>query len=178
MEADDRRGDGSGALPRLLLERGGAFGADRLHGLPQLLDMLGEPVELFGDDLVVLAVAGLDVGHLELLEDRAIGAQIAGPGIDETEIDPLGLRPQEGDVVVVRRVEGADQQHAMIEPFDGLVEVEGGVLEIAPLHMKLGAVEPLVRRREPLLIILLRHGERLRGSLGLGDVQLVAVGVE
>ena len=63
----------------------------------------------------MLRIACLDVSFLELLEQRALLAIVAGPDVAKPGIDALGLGAQECQIVHVRCVERANQQHAMIE---------------------------------------------------------------
>ena len=87
-----------------------------MHHAAQLLDLLAKPFELFLGDPVVLGIARLDVGFLELLEARAVAARVARPDVGEPCIDPLGLRSQEAEIVHVWGVEGADEEGCMIKP--------------------------------------------------------------
>src|SRR3546814_5700010 len=60
---------------------------------------------------------------------RPILAALARPSVNEAHIDPLGLGAQEGKVMDVRGVEGADEQHAMVERFRCLMAFKGGVFQ-------------------------------------------------
>lgn len=109
------------------LKRRDTLGADGMDGLAQLLDALGEPGQLLDRDLVVARVARLHIGVLELLERGAVLAAVHRPD-EQVAVKPLGMGAQERDVVAVGRVEGADEQRAMVEPFDRLMQVERRVL--------------------------------------------------
>ena len=80
-----------------------------MHDAAQLLDLRTEPLELFLGHAVMLRVARLDVGILKFFEPRTIPLELARPDISEARINPLSLGPQEGNVVVMRRVERADE---------------------------------------------------------------------
>src|SRR5690348_18357712 len=57
----------------------------------ELLDPRGKPAKLLGSDAIVLGVAGLDVGVLELLEHCALAPAVRRPHIGQTAVDALGL---------------------------------------------------------------------------------------
>lgn len=60
-----------------------------------------QPFEVFGG-VVLVAVEGRDIGALEQFEAAAMGALLAGAGLDEACIHALGERAQELDVVGAR----------------------------------------------------------------------------
>jgi hypothetical protein len=49
----------------------------------------------------VLGIARLDVGFLQLLKHGPLLAVVAGPDVDETDVQPLGLSAQERQIVDV-----------------------------------------------------------------------------
>src|SRR3546814_2295118 len=81
----------------------------------QFLDAAAKPLQLIVGDAVVLRIAGLHVCLFELFKVRPILAPFTRPSIDQPQIKTLGLGAQEGEVMDVRRVEGADEQNAMID---------------------------------------------------------------
>ena len=97
MEASRSAGFAGG-----LFELGDALRAHRLDDAAKLLDLFAEPGQLFFAHGVVLGVARLDVGFLELLEHAALPAVLARPGVDQPGIETLGLGAQERQIVDVR----------------------------------------------------------------------------
>ncbi|MNW13841.1 hypothetical protein D3C71_2118910 [compost metagenome] len=69
----------------------------------------------------MLGIAGLHIGFLELFEPRPVDMPFAWPDVSQPPVDPFGLGAQEGEIMHVGRVEGADQQDAMIEAFGRLM---------------------------------------------------------
>lgn len=57
----------------------------------ELLDLLAEPREFFLADAVMLRVARLHIGLLELLEHHALLAVVLGPDIHQAPVDEVGL---------------------------------------------------------------------------------------
>lgn len=100
------------------------FGTHVVDDAAQLFELRAEPLQLVFGDAVVARVARLDVGVLELLEAGAIALRLARSDMGEAGIDALSLGAQEPEVVDVGGVEGAYEQHAMVEPFCCLVHVE------------------------------------------------------
>lgn len=98
--------------------------ADDLHSAAEFLDAFPQPGQLLVTDPVVLGIARLHIGFLKLFEASTIGACVARPSVDEARINSLGLRPEEAEIVNVRCVESADQQHAVVQKFRSLMEVE------------------------------------------------------
>ena len=86
MEASRSAGFAGG-----LFELGDAFGAHGLDDAAKLLDLFTKPGQLLFAHDVVLGVARLDVGLLELLEHAALPAVLARPGVDQPRIETLGL---------------------------------------------------------------------------------------
>lgn len=81
-----------------------------MDGAPEFLDARAEPVELFFADPVMLAVARLGVGFLELLEHGALAAGGFGPDAVEAAIESFGERAEEGDIMVVGGVIGEREE--------------------------------------------------------------------
>jgi hypothetical protein len=52
----------------------------------------------------VLGIARLDVGFLQLLEHGSLLAVVAGPDMDNADVQPLGLGAQERQIVNMRRL--------------------------------------------------------------------------
>jgi hypothetical protein len=75
-----------------------------MHDATQFLDPLAEPSEFLFADPVVLGIARLDIGFLELLEHRALLSIVAGPDIGQAPVEPFGLGAQEAEIVNVRRL--------------------------------------------------------------------------
>ena len=117
-----------------------------MHHAAKLFDALPKPFELFVRDAVVLRVARLHIGVLELLEPRAILLKLARPDIGQTRIDPLGLSAQERNIVVVRCVERADEKDAMVEPLGCLMQLKCGFFVPASLRRLIPLNEKLFRR--------------------------------
>ena len=100
------------------------LGTDHVHRPAEFLDASREPEQVLLTDPIMLRVARLHIGFLQLLETRLVCFEVARPRIDQAHIDPLGLGTQEPEVVHVGRVEGTNQQHAVIEEFRALMQVE------------------------------------------------------
>src|SRR5262249_54832356 len=90
------------------LERCQALGANLMDGVAEILDASAEPGQLFLADPIMLGVARLHIGILELLEHGALAACLDRPDAMKAPVEPFRLGAQEADIVVVRRVEGAD----------------------------------------------------------------------
>src|SRR5690349_2360339 len=95
-------------------------------------------------------VTSLYVGVLELLKHGAFFAAVARPHDAETAVQAFGLRAKEAQVVNVRRIKGADQEHAVVKSLGRLMKVERRVLVEPPLDIELGDLEALRGCREPL----------------------------
>ena len=62
-----------------------------MHNTAQLLDLFAEPAEFLFADLIMLGIAGLHIGFLQLLEPRPIDMALARPDIGQPPVDPFGL---------------------------------------------------------------------------------------
>src|SRR3546814_20063611 len=71
------------------------FGAKLMDQLPEHFDPRGEPLELLHRDTIVLRIARLHIGVLQLLEPRPVSTRLARPSIDKATINPLGLLAEE-----------------------------------------------------------------------------------
>ena len=92
-----------------------------MHSLAELLDRRAEPRQFLRRDHIMLRVACLDVGVLQLFEHRPLAVRVAWPDVDQAAIESLSLGAQEAPIVYVRGVEGADQQDATVEALDYLM---------------------------------------------------------
>ena len=97
----------------------------------------------------MLRVAGLDIGAFEELEAAAVEFRLARPGVDQASIQSFGERAQEFYVVGSRGIIGQHEQNAAIGAFGCLMEGEGGVVEIALLHVKSGAFQRILNTWKP-----------------------------
>ena len=79
-----------------LLELGDTLRADGMDDTSKLLDPLAEPRQFVPVDPVMLGVARLDVGVLELFEPCAILPVRAWPYVEKPAVEPFGLGAQEG----------------------------------------------------------------------------------
>lgn len=70
----------------------------------QFLDPFTQPGQFVFIDPVVLAIARLGVGFLELFEERPVGLPLARPGIDQPKVEAFGLGAQEAQIVDVGRL--------------------------------------------------------------------------
>ncbi len=98
----------------------------------ELLDAFAEPGEFFLADPVVLRVARLHIGRLQLLEQRALTCASRGQTCDQARRD-LARPGSAGssrlcDVRACRSVQ--DQQHAVVKPFRCLMELESGACSV------------------------------------------------
>ena len=98
-------------LPELLARIGGrsfehlnTFQTHRFDDARQFFDALAKPCEFVGVDPIVLRVSGLHIGVFQLLEARPVGAPLSRPCVDQARVDPFGLRPQERQIMNVRRL--------------------------------------------------------------------------
>ncbi|MBW4332386.1 hypothetical protein KY084_16175 [Stakelama sp. CBK3Z-3] len=135
-----------GSRQRICLQTFEALRTHLVNDATELLNLLTEPFELAPGDAVMLRVARLDAGFLELIEQRPVAANIARPDIGEAAIDALGLRTREAEIMHMGRIESADQQHAVIQAFAGLVQLEGGVVGAALDTVEFVIVEILLRQ--------------------------------
>lgn len=106
------------------------MGADRGDGFLQGLHALDQPRQFLAGDFIGGGIAGIDIGPFKAGKGPLGEAGFTRPDRDELRGDPFGLGAQEGQLVGFWAVERQNEQDAMIEPFGGLVQQEGGfVLE-------------------------------------------------
>src|SRR3546814_16471265 len=86
------------------------LGAQLVNDPAKLLDTLTEPSQFLFADPVMLAVAGLRVGFLQLLKHRTLAAIGLRPDAIRPSVKPFGKIAPERDAMVERRVEGQRQQ--------------------------------------------------------------------
>src|SRR3546814_14357379 len=92
--------------------------------LPEHFEPRGEPLELLHRDTIVLRIARLHIGVLQLLEPRPVSTRLARPSIDKATINTLGLLAEENQIMDMRRVESLDQKYAMVKHLSGLMQVK------------------------------------------------------
>src|SRR3546814_1529811 len=72
----------------IFTQLGQPFGANLMDQLPEHFDPRGEPLELLHRDTIVLRIARLHIGVLQLLEPRPVSTRLARPSIDKATNNP------------------------------------------------------------------------------------------
>ena len=75
-----------------IFQCGDPFRADCVNHATEFFDLLTQPCKFFLADPVMLRVARLYIGFLELFKPCTICPQFAGPAVNQAHIKTLGLR--------------------------------------------------------------------------------------
>ena len=94
----------------------------------QRLHTVDQPGQFLAGDFVGRGIARADIGAIEAGKASFGETGIARPHLDKLRGDPFGLGTQEGQLMGFGGVEREDGQDAVIEAFDGLMQVKAASL--------------------------------------------------
>src|SRR5690606_20206315 len=86
--------------------------AKRRDTVAQALRGCRKPLQILERRIVLIRVAGLDIGALQQLKAPAVATSLARPGLDQSFVDVLRQGAEEFDVVGPRKIEGVDEEEA------------------------------------------------------------------
>src|SRR3546814_11508514 len=92
-------------LAQIFTQLGQPFGANLMDQLPEHFDPRGEPLELLHRDTIVLRIARLHIGVLQLLEPRPVSTRLARPSSDKATTNTTGLLREANQIMEMRLVE-------------------------------------------------------------------------